>query len=76
MLDGQGPLAGVIAKVDRPPRVPGQRRPPLLIKQVHENAREHHADSGSASHSSRGFDGEHRAPREPGMGDDHRDKES
>jgi cytochrome b len=33
---GQGPLAGVIAKVERPPRVPGQRRPPLLIKQVHE----------------------------------------
>jgi cytochrome b len=33
---GQGPLAGVVAKVERPPRVPGQRRPPLLIKQVHE----------------------------------------
>jgi cytochrome b len=33
---GQGPLAGVIAKVERPARVPGQRRPPLLIKQVHE----------------------------------------
>jgi cytochrome b len=33
---GQGPLAGVIAKVERPPRVPGQRRPPLFIKQVHE----------------------------------------
>jgi len=33
---GQGPLAGVIAKVERPPRVPGQRRPPLLIKEVHE----------------------------------------
>jgi cytochrome b len=33
---GQGPLAGVIAKVERPPRVPDQRRPPLLIKQVHE----------------------------------------
>jgi cytochrome b len=32
----QGPLAGVIAKVERPPRVPGQRRPPLLIKQVHK----------------------------------------
>jgi cytochrome b len=33
---GEGPLAGVIAKVERPPRVPGQRRPPLLMKQVHE----------------------------------------
>ncbi len=33
---GQGPLAGVVAKVERPPRVPGQRRPPLLIKEVHE----------------------------------------
>ncbi len=33
---GQGPLAGVIAKVERPPRVPGQRRPPLFIKEVHE----------------------------------------
>ena len=33
---GQGPLASVITKVERPPRVPGQRRPPLLIKQVHE----------------------------------------
>jgi cytochrome b len=32
---GEGPLAGVIAKVERP-RVPGQRRPPLLVKQVHE----------------------------------------
>jgi hypothetical protein len=30
------PLAGVVAKVERPPRVPGQRRPPLLSKQVHE----------------------------------------
>jgi cytochrome b len=34
--EGQGPLAGIIAKVERPVRVPGQRRPPLLIKQVHE----------------------------------------
>ena len=34
--EGAGPLAGVIAKVERPPRVPGQRRPPLLSKQVHE----------------------------------------
>jgi cytochrome b len=34
--EGTGPLAGVIAKAERPPRVPGQRRPPLLSKQVHE----------------------------------------
>jgi cytochrome b len=33
---GQGPLAGVIAKVERPARVPGQRRPPLFSKRVHE----------------------------------------
>ncbi len=33
---GQGPLVGVVAKVERPPRVPGQRRPPLFIKEVHE----------------------------------------
>jgi cytochrome b len=33
---GEGPLAGVVSKVERPPRVPGQRRPPLLMKQVHE----------------------------------------
>jgi cytochrome b len=33
---GEGPLASVITKVERPPRVPGQRRPPLLMKQVHE----------------------------------------
>jgi cytochrome b561 len=33
---GEGPLSGMIAKVERPPRVPGQRRPPLLIKEVHE----------------------------------------
>jgi cytochrome b len=33
---GEGPLAQAITKVERPPRVPGQRRPPLLIKQVHE----------------------------------------
>jgi cytochrome b len=33
---GEGPLAGVISKVERAPRVPGQRRPPLLMKQVHE----------------------------------------
>ncbi len=35
---GVGPLAGVIAKVERPPRVPGQRRPQLFIKEVHEAA--------------------------------------
>jgi len=34
--DGTGPLAGVVAKVERPARIPGQRRPPLLSKQVHE----------------------------------------
>jgi cytochrome b len=33
---GTGPFAGFVAKVERPPRVPGQRRPPLLSKQVHE----------------------------------------
>ena len=33
---GEGPLSGVIAKVERPPRVPGQRRPQLLMKEVHE----------------------------------------
>ncbi|WP_046864005.1 cytochrome b/b6 domain-containing protein [Microvirga massiliensis] len=33
---GEGPLSGIIAKVERPPRVPSQRRPPLLIKEVHE----------------------------------------
>jgi cytochrome b len=33
---GEGPLASVITKVERPPRVPGQRRPPLLMKQIHE----------------------------------------
>jgi cytochrome b len=33
---GEGPLAGVIAKVERPARIPGQRRPPLVSKQVHE----------------------------------------
>lgn len=34
--EGTGPLASVIAKVERPARIPGQRRPPLLSKQVHE----------------------------------------
>jgi cytochrome b len=33
---GEGPLAGVIAKVERPPRIPGQRPPPLFLKTVHE----------------------------------------
>jgi cytochrome b len=33
---GTGPLSGIAAKVERPPRVPGQRRPPLFIKEVHE----------------------------------------
>jgi cytochrome b len=33
---GEGPMSGVIAKVDRPARVPGQRRPPLFMKEVHE----------------------------------------
>jgi cytochrome b len=36
--DARGPLATVVAKVERPARVPGQRRPPLLSKQVHELA--------------------------------------
>ena len=30
---GQGPLSGIVAKVERPPR---ERRPPLPIKEVHE----------------------------------------
>ena len=34
--EGTGPLTSVIAKVERPARVPGQRRPPLVSKQVHE----------------------------------------
>jgi cytochrome b len=34
--EGTGPLAGVIAKVEPPTLIPGQRRPPLLMKQVHE----------------------------------------
>jgi cytochrome b len=33
---GEGPLASVIAKVERPQRVPGQPRPQLFWKQVHE----------------------------------------
>ncbi|MBO0754217.1 MAG: cytochrome b/b6 domain-containing protein [Bradyrhizobiaceae bacterium] len=34
--EGRGPFATIVAKVERPARVPGQRRPPLLSKQVHE----------------------------------------
>jgi cytochrome b len=34
--EGTGPLASVVSKVERPPRVPGQRRPQLVSKQVHE----------------------------------------
>src|SRR5262249_10544797 len=30
--EGTGPLASVVSKVERPPRVPGQRRPQLLSK--------------------------------------------
>jgi cytochrome b len=33
---GAGPLSGIVTKVERPPRVPGQKRPPLLVKKVHE----------------------------------------
>lgn len=36
--EGTGPLATVVAKVERPARVPGERRPQLLSKQVHETA--------------------------------------
>jgi cytochrome b len=35
---GTGPLSGIVTKVERPPPLPGQRRPPLLSKQVHETA--------------------------------------
>jgi cytochrome b len=31
---GEGPFSGIISRAD--PSAPGQRRPPLLIKQVHE----------------------------------------
>jgi cytochrome b len=34
--EGEGPLASYIAKVERPPRIPGQERPELFIKEVHE----------------------------------------
>jgi cytochrome b len=34
--EGTGPLASVVAKVERPAPIPGRRRPPLLSKQVHE----------------------------------------
>jgi cytochrome b len=36
--EGTGPLASVVSKVERAPRVPGQRRPQLVSKQVHETA--------------------------------------
>jgi cytochrome b len=36
--EGAGPLAGVISKVERPARIPGQKRPHLLSKEVHETA--------------------------------------
>jgi cytochrome b len=36
--EGTGPLASVVSKVERPPRVAGQRRPQLVSKQVHETA--------------------------------------
>ena len=36
--EGAGPLAGVTSKVERPARISGQKRPPLLSKQVHETA--------------------------------------
>ena len=32
---GEGPLAGVISKVERP-IIPGQRRPRLFLKKIHE----------------------------------------
>ena len=34
--EGQGPLSSLIANLERPPRVPGQKRPPLPIKEVHD----------------------------------------
>jgi cytochrome b len=34
--EGAGPLSGFISKVERPARIPDQKRPPLLSKQVHE----------------------------------------
>lgn len=33
---GEGPFASFIAKVERPPKIPGQKRPQLFIKEVHE----------------------------------------
>jgi cytochrome b len=36
--EGTGPFASVVSKVERPPRVPGQRRPQLVSKQLHEMA--------------------------------------
>lgn len=34
--EAKGPLAGMVAKIERPARISGQRRPPLVSKQVHE----------------------------------------
>ena len=36
--ESMGPLSGVIARVERPAQIPGQRRPQLLSKQIHEAA--------------------------------------
>lgn len=36
--EGAGPLSAVIARVERPAPTPGQRRPPLVSKQIHETA--------------------------------------
>ncbi len=33
---GEGPFASFIAKVERPPNIPGKKRPHLFIKEVHE----------------------------------------
>jgi cytochrome b len=33
---GEGPMSGFVAKVERPDPAPGQRRPQLVLKQVHE----------------------------------------
>jgi cytochrome b len=34
--EGTGPVSAVMTKVERPPRVPGVRRPQLVMKQSHE----------------------------------------
>jgi cytochrome b len=33
---GEGPMSGFVAKVERPDPAPGQRRPQLFLKQMHE----------------------------------------